>query len=168
MNEPDHSASSSRFAELLAGIGLDPVLIGAHAANIYRATPRFTTDVDFLTTGLDGVEELAAREGLEVRFMADAGEPPHAAFLRGHDVRVDILAALTDYQLTVIERAVDGVATVEDVIIHKLIAWRSRDRDDIDQILIAEPTLDDAYLNGWVEAWQVADRWADCMRRHGR
>lgn len=36
-----------------------------------------------------------------------------------------------------LERAVDHVLTAEDVIIHKLIAWRPRDRDDIAAILDA-------------------------------
>lgn len=51
------------------------------------------------------------------------------------------------------------VLTVEDVIVHKLIAWRPRDRDDIRSILEAGVALDAAYLTRWIAEWELADRW---------
>jgi hypothetical protein len=151
---------SDRFAERLRGLGVDPVLIGALAANMYRLTPRFTTDVDFLVRSLHGVVEALRADGLEVEAFAEPGEPPNVAFIRGPGIRVDVLAAQTDYQIEAIERAVGGVLSVEDVLIHKLIAWRARDRDDIEQILVVGHDLDEAYLDRWVRAWEVEDRWA--------
>jgi len=158
---------SDHFAERLRALGLVPVLIGALAANRYRRAPRLTIDVDFLTRSLDGVQAALEGDGLEVRTMADPGEAPHVAFIRGDGIRVDVIAAQTEYQLQAIERAVDGVLTVEDVIIHKLIAWRARDRDDVEQILAAGHVLDHVHLDRWVEAWQVEDRWAEAQRFAG-
>jgi hypothetical protein len=155
---------SDRFAERLRGLGVQPVLIGALAANVYRLSPRLTTDADFLTRTLDGVVEAMRADGLEVEELSEPGEPPFVVFIRGDGVRVDVLAAQTDYQLQAIERAIDGVLSVEDVIIHKLIAWRARDRDDVEQILAAGHDLDEAYLARWVRAWDVEDRW-DAARR---
>jgi len=162
VHEP--SDYSHRFAERFRALGLDPVLIGALAANTYRSTPRFTTDVDFLTRTLVGLVEAMEADGLEVRAISDPGEPPYVAFIRGGGIRVDVIAAQTDYQHTAIDRAVDGILTVEDVIIHKLIAWRARDRDDIAQILDARHVLDGGYIEEWAQAWQVEDRWLSARR----
>jgi len=46
------------------------------------------------------------------------------------------------------------------VIIHKLIAWRPRDRDDIRSILEGDPQIDTAYLNEGIGEWELADRWS--------
>ena len=68
---------------------------------------------------------------------------------------------MVDYQRVALERAVDHVITVEDVIVHKLIAWRPRDRNDIASILEGEPTLDEAYIEQWASTWDVMDRWRE-------
>jgi hypothetical protein len=44
---------------------------------------------------------------------------------------VDVIVAETDYQQIARARASDGHISVEDVIVHKLIAWRGRDQDGI-------------------------------------
>ncbi len=49
--------------------------------------------------------------------------------------------------------------TPEDVIVHKLIAWRPRDRDDIASILDAGLALDVTYIEHWASEWEVLDRW---------
>lgn len=45
------------------------------------------------------------------------------------------------------------------MIVHKLIAWRPRDRDDIRSILEAGVVLDADYLARWISEWELADRW---------
>lgn len=57
------------------------------------------------------------------------------------------------------ERDAVGDLSPEDVILHKLIAARPRDLDDIENILDAAPELDEAYLTGWAEAWNVLELW---------
>jgi len=51
------------------------------------------------------------------------------------------------------------VITVEDVLVHKLIAWRARDRNDIASILETAPKLDETYIEHWATEWDVLDRW---------
>ena len=46
MTEPDPSAWLASIAEIFDELGVDWTLVGALAANRYRATPRFTVDVD--------------------------------------------------------------------------------------------------------------------------
>ena len=81
---------------------------------------------------------------------------------------VDIIAVGMAYQKQAVERAVahildDGttirVLAIEDVIIHKLIADRSKDAADVESILATDPDLDRAYLDHWLKEWGVADRY---------
>ena len=72
------------------------------------------------------------------------------------------------YRKQAVERAVadvldDGttirVLAIEDVIIHKLIADRSKDAADVESILATDPDMDAAYLDHWLAEWGVADRY---------
>lgn len=161
---PEPSDYWSTFETGLAELGCQPVLIGALAAQEYRATPRFTSDVDFLVVSLDGVADAFRAAGYDVTTMAEPGGTPYVVFIRGHGERVDALLAETDYQLEAHRRSTEGVLTVEDVIVHKLIAWRARDRDDIESILSTRPTLDEAYIDHWSQEWEVSDHWAEARR----
>ncbi len=150
------------FRERLEALGLEPVLIGALAAARYRLAPRATTDVDFLVRRLGDLVDVMRGEGYDVHVMAEPGDDePYVVFIRGGGVKVDVLVAETDYQREALDRAVDGVLTVEDVIVHKLLAWRPRDRDDITSILATGRSFDEAYVTRWAEAWEVTDRWAE-------
>jgi hypothetical protein len=159
--------SSTPFAELLRELGVEPVLIGALAALKYRADPRLTTDVDFLIPPTPDLAEALRQRGYEVREHAEPGEPPHLLYVRGHGHRIDLLTIETDYQRSAYERAIDGVLTVEDVVIHKLLAWRPRDRDDVASILDAGHDLDEGYIVHWASEWGVEERWQLALRRRG-
>lgn len=161
---PEPSDYSTEIAERLAALGIEAKVIGALAALRYRRTPRATTDVDFLARSLDGVAEAFEADGYEVRAEVDEHGEPYVLFLRGHGRRIDVLLAETEYQHTALDRATTDVITVEDVIIHKLLAWRSRDLDDVGDILSTGPDLDEAYLDRWVREWDVADRWDEVRR----
>lgn len=163
MNVPDPSVSFARIAERLAGLGARAVLMGAMAALRYRRTHRATTDIDVLVDSLDGVAEAFEADGYEVRVATDEHGRPYALFARAGDRRIDLLLAETDYQRTAMERATDGVLTPEDVIVHKLIAWRARDIDDIVDILAAGVGLDTGYIERWARIWEVSDRWRQAL-----
>ncbi|MEN9505862.1 MAG: hypothetical protein RI958_1788 [Actinomycetota bacterium] len=77
-----------------------------------------------------------------------------------------ILLAETDYQRAAMERAQDGVLTVEDVIVHKLIAGRPRDMDDIRSILSTGIRFDEHAVVENARQWEVVDRWLDVTGRH--
>ena len=166
---PNPSDYVEQFRALLTDIGAEPVGIGAFAALRYRLTPRETTDVDFLVRSLAGVAEAAESIGLDCRVISDPNGDAYDAFIRGRDARgreiaVDVLTIETDYQAEAHRRAIDGWLTVEDVIIHKLIAWRTKDRDDIESILATRPVLDELYIETWAAQWQVSDRWTQAQR----
>lgn len=164
---PETSDSfAAEFRQRLAALGIDAVVIGAVAAARYRLTPRQTTDVDLLAGSLGGLADALRAQGYTVHSVSDpdTGEP-YALFVRGPDVAVDVLLAETDYQRQAMARAVDGVITAEDVVVHKLLAWRPRDRDDIASIFATGAELDERYIADWADAWEVRDRWEEAKRR---
>ena len=97
---------------------------------------------------------------------------------------MDVIASETRYQDEALRRsrAVDlgedlsaRVLSVEDVIIHKLIANRAKDDADVEDILRAGPSLDWRYLDDWFEAWDLRERFERIVARmreddahHGR
>lgn len=161
MREPSDSARAA--AEILDAVGAQWAYVGAFAALRYRDTPRLTADVDVLVAPVDGVVEAFEQAGYEVTVLADAGEPPHLLLVRGHGDRIDVMLPAVAYQRVALERAINHVITVEDVIIHKLIAWRPRDRNDVLSILDAGHSLDIPYIRRWAEAWEVLDRWEEAQ-----
>lgn len=161
---PDASDSSAaEVRRRLDQYGIDTVLIGGLAANHYRLTPRFTADIDLLAASLTGLADVLRAEGAEVTAVAEREQDPYLLLVRRGELSVDILLAETDYQRTAMERAVDGVITAEDVIVHKLLAWRTRDRDDVASILSTGRSLDESYIRRWADAWEVSDRWARAL-----
>ncbi|HLF99892.1 MAG TPA: hypothetical protein VI916_05440 [Acidimicrobiia bacterium] len=165
MNEPALSACSEEAVALLTSIGVDWALIGAFAALRHRAQGRETTDVDFLVAHHEGIPEGLQDRAFSVTVQRDEGEP---WFIRGrkYGVAVEFLVVQTAYQEEALRRAIDHVITAEDVIVHKLIAWRPKDRDDIESIL-ANPdvTLDETYIEHWAGEWEVLDRWREARGR---
>ena len=95
----------------------------------------------------------------------DSGRPCRRASADSPSLHglADILVAGTDYQREAIARAVpegrNRLLTIEDVIIHKLIAGRYQDDADIESILATKPALDRTYLDRWIDYWDVGDRW---------
>jgi hypothetical protein len=82
--------------------------------------------------------------------------------------------AKTPYQATALERVrrLDPLAlgfplpylSPEDVVIHKLLAYRFRDRDDLEELLRAGVTLDERYVERWCDEWEIRDRWEELRR----
>jgi hypothetical protein len=132
--------------------------------------PRFTADVDLtaastpdemarLRRGLIGAGFRVAREhgaalasGPDfVRFVA-----PDGALL------LEVQAAKTPLQRELVQRAVVAssglrVATVEDLLVLKLIADRPKDQGDLHG-LAQLPGVDWSYVERWAREWDVADR----------
>ena len=163
VREPSDSATAA--AEVLDRLGARWALVGALAADRYRTTPRFTTDADVLVEPHPGLADAFRAAGYEVTERGDPGASADLLQVRGKGDRIDVLVARVGYQQEALRRAVDRVITVEDVIVHKLIAWRPRDRDDIASILDAGLELDEGYIAAWASDWDVADRWEQARRR---
>lgn len=163
MLEPSDSCDIA--VQILERLGIRWALAGALAALRYRATPRMTTDADLLIDTHAGVAAAFRDEGYDVVESADMGEPPHLLAVRGRGVKVDLLVACTPYQDLALERAFGNVLTAEDVVIHKLLAWRARDRDDIGSILDSGVSLDEDYIRSVAAEWEVVDRWNEALLR---
>lgn len=164
MTEHDPSAWLASIAEIFDDLEVGWTLVGALAANQYRATPRFTVDLDALADHDDRLVDRLRSAGYDVVVVADEGERPHLLRCTRGPASIDILLPVIEYQKTALARSRDHVLTPEDVIIHKLIAWRLRDRDDIRSILEAGVPLDHDYLARWIDAWEVGGRWATFVR----
>ena len=50
-----------------------------------------------------------------------------------------------------------------DVVIHKLIAERLTELDDVECIIAANPVLDVAYIGRWVLEWGLEERLASLL-----
>lgn len=157
VREPSDSAAAA--AEILGRLGGRWAFVGAVAALRYRTTPRLTTDVDVLAEPVPGLPDAFEAAGYDVTVLAEEAEDPHLVLVRGQGDQIDILLSVVDYQRVALDRAVDHVITAEDVIVHKLIAWRPRDRNDIASILEAALPLDEGYIAHWAAEWDVLDRW---------
>jgi hypothetical protein len=160
------ASSAADLRRLLADNGITTVLIGAHAANRYRLEVRHTVDVDFLASNLAGAADVLRSAGCTVREVSEDGET-YLVSARIDSTVIDLLLAETDYQRSAMARAVDGVLTVEDVIIHKLIAGRPRDLDDIRSILSTDREVDETYILENASQWEVIDRWQEIRGRGG-
>lgn len=145
-------------------------LVGGVASNLYRDRPRLTQDVDVtVEVNRSTWPSLAGHLRADGWTLQPEGEYPDVVLLR-HATRlpVDILVAKTPYQRIALDRAVQQtldrgvtvpVLTREDVIIHKLIAGRHTDIDDVERILASAPALDLDYLEHWVDEWGLRERW---------
>jgi hypothetical protein len=75
MTELDPSAWLASIVEIFESVDLDWALVGALAANRYRATARFTTDVDTMAEFDPDLELRLVAAGYTVAVIADEGDP---------------------------------------------------------------------------------------------
>lgn len=162
---PSDSEWYAPVVDVLERLRLPWALAGALAANRYRAVPRATLDADLYTNWHASLVPSLEDAGYTVRQVVDPDVgTPHLLIVKHGQDRIDLLLPTVEYQEVALSRAQDGnVLTVEDVIIHKLLAWRPRDRDDVRSILDAGHNLDTAYIERWADAWEVLDLWRDVV-----
>lgn len=132
-----------------------------------------TGDIDLLLAGvgqsLANLQAAFEASGWNV-FRADAAGELLRLTHEKYGV-ADLIIAGTKYQQLALSRAIVEsvhkesikVLTVEDVIIHKLIAGRFQDLADIEAILDTEIRLDEAYLNEWIDYWQLQSTWTNVI-----
>lgn len=159
-DEPGPSAWLERITDELDALGVPWVVAGALAAQRYRDWPRFTTDLDLLVLWNPDLVERFQALGYTVTAHADPESHPHLLMLRSSEEKIDLIVAVVEYQAVALRRGqFTHYLTIEDVLIHKLLAWRLKDRDDIRSILAASSTYDEAYVAQWATEWEVLDRW---------
>ncbi len=159
----------AKLARILDAARIPYMVIGGQAV-LLHGEPRLTRDID-VTLGIDASEYkrvmdaitsvslTASVEDVE-RFVRETNVLPLSD--RATGLRVDLVFSFTPYEAEAIGRAVpvllEGVqvrfASAEDLIIHKLVAGRPRDIEDVMGILARRPSLDELYLTRWLSLFR--------------
>ena len=141
------------------------MVIGGQAVLIY-GEPRLTKDIDIaLGIGIDGIGKvtgLVNQLGLKVLIKDIDDFVKKTMILPVLDektgIRVDLIFSFSAYEKQAIERAKDiklgkaliRFASLEDVVIHKIVAKRARDIEDVKSILLKNPVYDSHYIQNWL------------------
>jgi hypothetical protein len=155
----------AKIASALDRTSIPYMVIGGQAV-LLHGEPRLTRDID-ITLGVDNsalntLLELVRAAGLQVAVEDVKGFVHRTNVLPTSDqvtgFRIDFIFSATEYGRQAMGRAVAvemedasvRFAAVEDLVIHKLIAGRPRDSEDIRGILIRKPAMDREYLALWL------------------
>ena len=149
--------------------GIAYMVIGGQAVLLY-GEPRFTRDID-ITLGLDaeGADQgvaLARDLGLTIRveqprkFVHDTMVLPCEE--RSSGIRVDFVFSHSEYERVALARvrrerigkATVAYASLEDLVIQKLVAGRPRDLEDARIVLLKNPDYDRAYVEKWLSQFE--------------
>jgi hypothetical protein len=157
--------------------GVAYAVIGGCARNAY-AEPRATKDVDFVAAG-DAQSYAAVEAALSAIGFARASavEAPSEAvpdlvlYCDGSRRRIDVLFAKTDFERSALTRSeirapyrsiALPIVSPEDLLVYKLIAGRTQDWADIENVLAALAiegrAVDWTYVEGWCAEWDIAER----------
>ncbi len=141
------------------------MIIGGQAVLIY-GEPRLTRDIDVtLGVGPERLADLLAfaeasawrllvetpQEFVQTTLVLPCLEPQS-------DIRIDFIFSHSAYEQQALKRvrrveigkAAVCFAAAEDVIVHKIIAGRPRDLDDVRSILLKNSGLDRGYIHHWL------------------
>jgi hypothetical protein len=147
------------------------MVIGGQAVLLY-GEPRLTKDID-ITLGA-GIERLAEIRAIVDRLRLDYLTDNIDDFVKQtmvlpvidqkSGIRVDLIFSFSPYERQAIERARDvsigrtkvKFAGLEDVVIHKMIAGRPRDMEDVESILSKNPGYDSRYIERWLGQFDAA------------
>jgi len=163
------------FQELLKRVAraLDdahiPYMVSGGQAVLLYGEPRLTRDID-ITLGLGvedlkQLEELTAALGLrslvaqEEEFVTRTMVLPTIDDQSG--IRVDFIFSFSPYERQALARAqkieLQGslvkFAALEDIVIHKVVAGRARDIEDIKAMLVKNPRYDSEYIERWLQSF---------------
>jgi hypothetical protein len=144
-------------------------VIGGHAVNAWLE-PRFTSDIDVTVVAnakeLESLSSTLRQAGFDIVRQYGADQPSGPDFIRfanaDASVVLEIQVAKTALQHSVVSRAMSSasgarVATPEDLLVLKLIAYRSKDRIDLEG-LVRRPSIDWSYVEKQCKDWDVLDR----------
>lgn len=155
-----------KLAQALTSNKIPYMLIGGQAVLLY-GEPRLTRDID-ITLGI-GPEKLSSllsiMKQLQLkplvqepqRFIEETMVLPCQDIKTG--IRVDFVFSFSAYEEQALKRVRKAAigktmvcfASVEDLIIHKIIASRPRDLEDVKSILLKNPQIDEAYILAWLK-----------------
>jgi hypothetical protein len=147
------------------------MVIGGQAVLLY-GEPRLTKDIDItLGVGVDHLDRMKAIvERLGLKYLTDRIDDfvKQTMVLPVIDeksgIRIDFIFSFSPYEKQAIERARNvpfgrtlvKFASLEDVVIHKLIAERPRDIEDVQSMLLKNPGYDSQYIQKWLSEFDSA------------
>jgi predicted nucleotidyltransferase len=166
-----------RIATELSRRDVPYMIIGGQAV-LHYGEPRLTKDID-ITLGLgleklDLIKDVARALGMGIEaedaFIRDTMVLPAADKKAG--IRVDFMFSVTPFEREAIARArevdFDGFpvrfASLEDLVLHKMVAGRPRDIEDVRSVLLKNPGYDREYIRGWLSDFDKATG-GDCLNR---
>jgi predicted nucleotidyltransferase len=142
------------------------MVIGGQAVLLY-GEPRLTRDIDIIlgmgVNGLDKIKKIIKAIGLKILVEKEKEFVERNMVLPTIDkksgIRVDFIFSFSPYERQAIERGKDiklgrtlvKFASLEDVVIHKVIAGRARDLEDVKSILLKNPKYDLVYIEKLLE-----------------
>lgn len=156
----------TRIAQYLDQDEIPYMIIGGQAVLLY-GTPRLTRDID-ITLGIDTdklqlIQGICRKSGLKILTENPEDFARETKVLPAEEpesrIRVDFIFSFTEYEAQAIKRAKKVLmndypvkfASCEDVIVHKMVAARAVDVEDVKNILIKNnKTIDLEYIRRWL------------------
>jgi hypothetical protein len=147
------------------------MVIGGQAV-LYYGEPRLTKDID-ITLGItveESIQVFKIIKSLKLRIITK--QP--LAFARrtmilpvqekSTGIRIDFIFSFSPYERQAIRNAktvkIRGVAvkiaSLEDVVVHKIIAGRARDIDDVKSIILKNRKYNQPYIIRWLKKFDRA------------
>jgi hypothetical protein len=140
------------------------MVIGGQAVLLY-GEPRLTRDIDIAlgikVNELNKIKKIVSIIGLKILVKKEFVERNMVfpTIEEKSGIRVDFIFSFSPYERQAIERGIDiklgrtlvRFASLEDVVIHKVIAGRARDMEDIKSILLKNPKYDSGEIIKWLK-----------------
>jgi predicted nucleotidyltransferase len=150
--------------------GIDYMIIGGQAA-LYYGEPRLTKDIDItLNAGIEKISEiLKLVSELNFKILVESPEE----FIKqtyvlpcideSSGLRIDFIFSFSPYEKQAFKRAAKiqigkakvKYSSVEDLIIHKIIAGRPKDIEDIKAVINKNRKIDKKYILNWLEDFEI-------------
>ena len=147
------------------------MIIGGQAVLLY-GEPRLTRVID-ITLGVDIDELERVQRSLELLPLSSLTKDIVSFVNSTHvlpllhsesGIRVDLIFSYSPYEQEALRRvnrkSLRGhevpFASLEDVVIHKIVAGRPRDIEDVRGIILRNPARDDVYIVRWLKAFSQA------------
>ncbi len=170
-----------RLAQGLDEADIPYMIIGGQAVLVY-GRPRLTRDVD-VTLGVDcdkfvTVEAVCRKLGLRILPVNPEEFAQQTRVLPAEDanlrIRVDFIFSFTPYEAQALNRGKKVMmagyparfASCEDVIIHKMVAGRAVDLEDVRSMLIKNrSSVDFEYIERWLAEFNKIPEYSDILEK---
>ena len=153
-----------KIANELDAHNIPYMVIGGQAVLLY-GEPRLTKDIDItLGVGVSKLNEInSIVEKLNLKILVDKNFVQNTMVLLAIDektgIRIDFIFSFSLYEKQAIERATEvkfgntivKFASLEDLVIHKIIAGRAIDIEDVRSIILKNPDYDAKYIKRWLQ-----------------